>query len=193
MKQIILTTLASIFTASLCFSQDLITKKSSEDIQAKVIEVTITEIKYKKFDDQSDITYTILKSDVLMIRYKDGSKDIFTESPNTSVVNTSSSDMRFKGNQDAITNYRGKYSGAGWTTATTIVLSPLFGVIPAVACASTEPSDENLMYKDAELMKDNTYNQAYREKAHKIKKKKIWNHFAIGSGVWLLLMLLAYS
>ena len=64
MNKIILTTLLSVFTAYLGFSQDIITKKSSEDIQAKVTEITTTEIKYKKFDNQSGPNFIILKSDV---------------------------------------------------------------------------------------------------------------------------------
>lgn len=44
MKKIIFSALATIFTLANCFSQDIITKKTSEDIQAKVIEVTTTEI-----------------------------------------------------------------------------------------------------------------------------------------------------
>jgi hypothetical protein len=190
MKKIIFSALATIFTLSNCFSQDIITKKTSEDIQAKVIEVTTTEVKYKKFDNQNGPTFTLLKSDILMIRYENGSKDIFNESQNTSSANTSSSDMALKGKQDAITNYKGKNSGAGWTAATTIVLSPLFGLIPAVACASSEPSDNNLNYKEPELMKNNTYNQAYTEQAHKTKKRKVWTNYGIGSGAWLLLILL---
>ena len=190
MKKIIFSALATIFTLINCYSQDLITKRNSEDIQAKVIEVTTTEIKYKKFDNQNGPTFTLLKSDVLMIRYENGSKDIINESQNTSSTNSSSSDMALKGKQDAITNYRGKKSGAGWTAATTIVLSPLFGLIPAVACASSEPSDNNLNYKEPELMKNNTYNQAYTKQAHKTKKKKVWTNFGIASGAWILLILL---
>jgi hypothetical protein len=190
MKKIIFSALATIFTLVNCFSQDIITKKTSEDIQAKIIEVTTTEIKYKKFDNQNGPTFTLLKSDVLMIRYENGSKDIFNESQNTSSVNISTSDMAFKGKQDAITNYKGKKSGAGWTAATSIVLTPLFGLIPAVACASSEPSDDNLKYKEPELMKNNTYNQAYTEQAHTIKKRKVWTNYGIGSGAWLLLLLL---
>lgn len=190
MKKIIFSALATICTSANCFSQDIITKKTSEDIQAKVIEITTTEIKYKKFDNQNGPTFTLLKSDVLMIRYENGSKDIFNESQNTSSANTSSSDMALKGKQDAITNYMGKNSGAGWTAATTIVLSPLFGLIPAVACSSSEPSDNNLNYKEPELMKNYTYNQAYTEQAHKTKKKKVWTNYGIGSGAWLLLILL---
>lgn len=79
MKKIVFTVLTSIFTISICFSQDIMTKKSGEDIQAKVLEVTTSEIKYKKFDNQNGPTYTILKSDVVMVRYKNGTKDIFTD------------------------------------------------------------------------------------------------------------------
>ena len=86
MKKLILTVLTAIFTVSISFSQDLLTKKSGEDIQAKVLEVTTTEIKYKKFDNQSDPTYTILKSDVLIVRYKNGTKDIFTEEKKNETV-----------------------------------------------------------------------------------------------------------
>ena len=37
--------------SSIGFAQDLLTKKNGEDISAQVLEVTITEIKYKKYDD----------------------------------------------------------------------------------------------------------------------------------------------
>ena len=39
-----------IFYTSVYFAQDVITKKSGEDIKAKVLEVTTTEIKFNKFD-----------------------------------------------------------------------------------------------------------------------------------------------
>ena len=180
----------SIFTASFGFTQDIITKKSSEDIEAKVTEVTTTEIKYKKFDNQNGPIFTILKSEVLMIRYENGTKDIFTDTPNTSVSNTSSNDMLLKGKQDAIIYYKGRNSGAAWTSVTTFFFTPIIGLIPAIACASTEPSDENLNYRDAELMKNFNYYQTYTKRAHKIKKTKVWTGYGIGSGAWLLLLLL---
>jgi hypothetical protein len=187
MKQIFLTLLITIFTLSSCFSQDIITTKASDDIKVKVLEVTTSEVKYKKFDNQDGPTFSLLKSEILMIRYENGSKDVFKESQNQ---NAGASDMRMKGKQDAIINYKGKKSGAGWTAATTIVISPLFGLIPAAACAGAEPSDQNLNYKDPKLMQDSAYNQGYTEQAHKIKKRKIWTNYGISSGVWLLLILL---
>lgn len=79
MKKIILTTLSVIFTLGLCFSQDVITKKSGEEIKAKVLEVGQIEIKYKTFNNLDEPIFTISKSDILMIRYENGTKDIFTE------------------------------------------------------------------------------------------------------------------
>ncbi|CEN52518.1 conserved exported hypothetical protein [Capnocytophaga canimorsus] len=60
-------------------AQDIITTKKGEDIQAKVLEITLKEIKYKKFDNPNSPVYTLLKSDVLLVRYENGSKDIFQE------------------------------------------------------------------------------------------------------------------
>jgi hypothetical protein len=184
MKKVIVTILTSILAATFCFSQDIITMKTGEDILAKLTDVTTTEIKYKKFDNQNGPTFSILRADVLMIRYEDGSKDIFTETTNKPSVN----DIANKGIQDAMTNYKGKNSGTGWTVATTILFTPLIGIIPAVACAAKTPSDHNLDYKDAELMNDYLYNMSYKKTAHRTKKKKVWLGFGLASVLWLVIV-----
>ena len=188
-----------LFTTSI-YSQDVITKKTGDDIISKISEITQTEIKYKKFDNLQGPTFSILKSEVLMVRYENGTKDIFSETTtqtNQTTVNTqpnvevvSNEDMAEKGKEDAIANYRGAKSGAGWTAATTILFSPIIGVIPAVACSSATPSDDNLNYRDRDLMKNSTYSKAYIDQAHKTKKKKVWTSFGISSGAWALLLLL---
>jgi hypothetical protein len=129
-----------------------------------------------------------------MIRYEDGSKDMFNEASNTNNTNNSnSSDMYSRGKEDAIMNYRGKNSGAGGTGFAVALTSPLIGLIPAIACSSTEPSDENLKYTNRELMRNADYNRGYREQAHKTKRRKIWTAFGIGSAAWLLLVILLGS
>jgi len=103
MKKIIFTALTVIFALGICFSQDVITKKSGEDVQAKVLEVGLSEIKYKKFDNQNGPIFTMLKSEILMVRYENGTKNIFTES-NKSTEKTASVDgTRTKEPQAAIT------------------------------------------------------------------------------------------
>lgn len=75
--KILFISLVLILSINSCFSQDTIEVKSKEIIFAKVMEVTMTEIKYKRFDNQNGPTYTILKSAVLQIVYENGTKDIF--------------------------------------------------------------------------------------------------------------------
>jgi hypothetical protein len=179
-----------VLMTNFSFSQDLITKKNGDDFKAKVIEVTTAEIKYKKVDNLNGPLFTILKADVLSIKYENGTKDIFSEVQSTQEKNISfDADMKLKGKEDAINNYKGNNSGAAWTVGTTVLFSPLIGVIPAAVCSSSEPEEDNLMVKNPELMKNPTYNQAYKEQAHKTKKKKIWKNFGIGSAAWLLLVL----
>ena len=59
------------------FAQDLITTKNGEDIEARVLEISPKELKYKKYGNLEGPTYTINKRDVLMVRYENGDKDIF--------------------------------------------------------------------------------------------------------------------
>jgi hypothetical protein len=68
---------------SIC-SQDLIFKKTGDEIKAKVVEILKTEIKYKKFENLGGPIYSIDLSEVFMIRYENGSKDVFNTIESTS-------------------------------------------------------------------------------------------------------------
>lgn len=60
------------------YSQDVIIKVVGDSIKAKVLEISSTEIKYKKFDNLNGPTYSALKSEIYMIRYENGSRDVIT-------------------------------------------------------------------------------------------------------------------
>lgn len=79
MTKSIFTLLAFISISITAFSQDVITQKSGEDIQAKILEVNQTDVKYKKFDNQNGPTFTLLKSEVIMIKYENGTNDYFNK------------------------------------------------------------------------------------------------------------------
>jgi hypothetical protein len=83
--------LVTICLALVCynaFAQDLITKKDGTDIQAKVLEVTTNEVKYRLYEEPNGVTYTSKKSELLMIRYESGRKDIFTNSSVTDLYSS---------------------------------------------------------------------------------------------------------
>jgi hypothetical protein len=60
-------------------AQDTIVKRNNEIIPAKIIEITPTEIKYKKFSFQDGPTYVESKSDIQYVKYSNGLKEQFTE------------------------------------------------------------------------------------------------------------------
>ena len=191
-------------------AQDVITKRNGDDIEAKVLEVLDSEIKYKKFNFLDGPTYTEKKSEILLIRYENGSKDIFVEEPkkeegivennlkpkvdSDSPPTIGELDEQFDadGGADARRYYRGENSGSGWTGATAAILTPGIALIPAIICSSTVPKDYNLNYPDGTLMRDYKYADDYRRQAKKIKGRKVWTGFIVGSFSWLILYSIAY-
>ena len=91
---------------SCCFSvsaQDLITKKDGTDIQAKILEININEVKYKRFSNLEGPTFTLPKSDILVVRYENGEEEMFEESQTPVYLNTTfevSPGMRYKDYKD---------------------------------------------------------------------------------------------
>lgn len=74
----------AIFLVSLLFgyvlpAQDIITKNDGTDIQAKVMEIGQSEVKYKKFSNPDGPVYTISLSDILMITYANGEREMYND------------------------------------------------------------------------------------------------------------------
>ena len=195
MKKTLLISLTTLFCISICFSQDIITTKTGDDILAKISEIGPAEIKYKKFDNLDGPMYTMLKSEILMIRYENGTNDVFKDEQTSNAgrsLNTSNLNLYEQGQQDAESFYQG-YKGAGTGTLIVSLLSPLVGLIPAIACANTRPKDRNLMYPDADLMKNTNYYNGYLQKSRKVKSKKVWKNWFIALGVNFVLVIALQS
>ena len=67
------------FLSSLCFSQDVIITKKGEKISCKVLKVEQSQLDYKKISNLEGPTYSILKSNVASVTYKNGDVEVFTE------------------------------------------------------------------------------------------------------------------
>jgi len=77
MKKNILLLIAFIIISLLGKSQDTIIKVDGNKIPAKVIEIELNSIKYKKLDNIDGPNYNILKTEVWMVKYQNGKSDIF--------------------------------------------------------------------------------------------------------------------
>ncbi|MES2286623.1 MAG: hypothetical protein V4547_13125 [Bacteroidota bacterium] len=62
-------------------AQDTIVKRNGEKILSKIIEISETEVKYKKFDFQDGPNFIENKSDIQLIKYSNGTKDEFKFQP----------------------------------------------------------------------------------------------------------------
>lgn len=85
MKKLLRSLVAVLFVAiaHTLSAQDVITLKTGEDINVKVLEVGSADVKYKKADNPDGPSYTVSKNDVFMIKYQNGSKDVFNTTTTT--------------------------------------------------------------------------------------------------------------
>jgi len=179
-----------ILTGAGSFAQDVITKKNGEDIQAKVLEVSKDEVRYRKFDNPDGPVFILPVSDLIMIRYENGTKDLFNTEANVPADDYAepAEDMFMKGQKDATRYYKG-YKAAGTGTLILSLLSPLVGLIPAVGCSATTPKPVNLGYPSQKLFNHPDYKNGYTVRAKRIKSGKVWTNWGIAFGVNLILVL----
>ena len=196
MKNILLIILF-ICSSSIIKAQDTLSTRSGESIIAKVLEVTTNEVKYKKFDNLNGPDIIILKSDLLQIRYENGTKDDFNNIIKKEDTNNAAIDEAVQGKNDAQRFYNG-YKTAG-TIAFVSNFTPMLPIIPSLifSLASTSssniPKDINLNYPSASLMENEKYANSYRQEAMKIKKRKIWLNAGLGAGIIIVPLLILLS
>lgn len=74
---ILMTTVsASLLSAA---AQDVIVKRDGTAILSKVLEIGISEVKYKNHANPDGPTYTLSKADILSVNYENGQKDTFED------------------------------------------------------------------------------------------------------------------
>jgi len=184
MKRNALITLTILFIVKLCFSQDIITKLSGEDIQVKIIEERQYEIIYKRFNDPPQaIVKEMLNRYILMIRYENGAVSIYKDGKKVDITplpNKDSIIMIYRGEADALRCYRGYRKAEFGTFLTSGLATPLVGLIPAISLSSSPPKDKYLNSPQKELMKNSNYYFAYKLKASEMKHKKVWYGWTFG-------------
>lgn len=75
MKKLLFFTLLAGWAFTLS-AQDIIIKENGDEIKTKIIEVSSTEVKYKKFGNESGPTFVMPKSEIFMIKYANGDKEV---------------------------------------------------------------------------------------------------------------------
>lgn len=91
MKKIVLCALLSV-AISAAMAQDVIVFKNADELQVKVTAVSEDKLSYRRWDNPDGPEYTIDKSQVFYVKYRNGTKDVFykVEPAPASALNTSS-------------------------------------------------------------------------------------------------------
>lgn len=76
-RAVIVMAVLCVLSAIPALAQDKIITKKAETIEATIIEVNISDIKYRKFSNPDGPLYTILKADIASIIYANGSVEVF--------------------------------------------------------------------------------------------------------------------
>lgn len=78
MKRIYILVAFCLFEISYTCAQDIIVFKNGDEIEAKVLEVAAEEIKYKKHAFPDGPVYVGLKTDLFMIKFENGTREVFS-------------------------------------------------------------------------------------------------------------------
>lgn len=86
MKRLIMLLSALAFFAVSAAAQDFVTKRNGEDIPAIVDEVGPDYVRFRLWDEPDGVTYTVLKNEILMIRYATGRNEVFDQMSSLAVA-----------------------------------------------------------------------------------------------------------
>ena len=80
-KLFFLLTMCVVFNLS---AQDIIVKRNGDELQCRILEVSKNEVKYKRWTNQDGPAFSEKKSNIFMIKYENGEKDMIAHSSPTS-------------------------------------------------------------------------------------------------------------
>jgi hypothetical protein len=81
-----------MLTSFIAVCQDNIVKIDGSEIRAKIVKIELEVIKYKQFSNLEGATDSISKSEIFMIQYEDGTRDVFNENKSWVLIDEESSD-----------------------------------------------------------------------------------------------------
>lgn len=177
-----------ILMVQAAFAQDVIIKVSGDEIKANVLEITLTQIIYSLPDTTLNEKHSILKSEVFMVRFANGTKEVFQENLPLISETADPAAMYLRGQQDARLYYKGE--GALWGAAATMIL---VGPAGPVVIGAVKPKAHRNVVPSHALLADVNYVRGYEKQAHKRKIGKAAVGAGIGTGIMVAFLVIALA
>ncbi|GAA3998335.1 hypothetical protein GCM10022408_06410 [Hymenobacter fastidiosus] len=168
-------------------AQDVILRTDGEEFPARVLTIRPEKISFVLPANPAD-TLFLNTSDVFMIRYANGTKEMLHTSTYAAAAATpaplTSEQARTQGQRDARKYF--KAPGAFWGTfGATVVSLPIGGaggIAAGAAIAATRPATSNLIVPDQALLQNPAYLSGYQRQAQRKKLGQAAAGFGAGLG-----------
>ncbi|SIT88398.1 hypothetical protein [Pontibacter indicus] len=196
-----------VLIATLGYSQDLIVKKSGEELIGKIVKVGEDTIHYRMLSEEKGPLRFVLRGDVASMQFAtqpSSQQRQLSQLPQTTdeyASNTTAvpatagtprtytqEELMYQGRHDALLYYKGQ--GPLWGTAGATFLFPPVGLVTGIVTAAVPPSVDNMFHPNYQLMKEPVYRDAFKKQAHKRKVGKAAAGFGIGFGSLIALALM---
>ena len=106
-----------LFSTNQGIAQDVIVLRNGDEIKAKILEIKQIEITYKNWANIDGPTYTKSKAEIFMIKYSNGTKDVFEVDKTTAGTFSNTTSKQFIG-----TWYDKRYNGT--SNRSMIIITP---------------------------------------------------------------------
>ena len=133
----------------------------------------------------TDPTFSINKEGALLNTHNNFMKDSINLLNNSVSKATAMVTSYFHGVDDADDCYQARKSGKGLILVSTLVGSPVVGLISTIACSSTSPKRKNLDIPNSTYVGNESYMAGYKSESHFIKKHHTWQCFVGASVIWV--------
>ncbi|MCB2406698.1 hypothetical protein [Hymenobacter lucidus] len=161
---------------------DVILHIDGREVNARVLVITPADISYLPVDTVASDTLHVAASQVFLIRYANGTKEVIQHAP--AAPSLSGADARSMGMLDARKNFRAP--GAFWGTfGATVAYAPV-GLVVGTVIAASRPSPVNIITSDRALLQNPDYMSGYRRQAQRQKLGKAAAGFGTGLGTVLV-------
>lgn len=166
-------------------AQDFIYTTDGGRIKAKVVRILPELIEYSSLNDTSSrLIVKIDKAQVSRIEYENGTRDVFSnelQGGEFKGLTMSEQAIADANMQSKIAFRRQKISTCIWTA-----LNPTYGLI-AVGVHTIPPVYDRGFYNTdrPNYQSQSEYNFTYLEQMRRNRRKKVWEGFGIGSGIFL--------
>lgn len=187
-------------------AQDSLFSKKDVVTPCKILQISPIDIRYKRFDNLNGPDYVVKRADYSFVIFENRTVEYLeTETElETSAIQDASPPIEYvkntktaptentyyKGYLDAERFYKVRQSTGTVVTLSTLILTPLYGLIPVTIIALSKPNITSYVMLKPDEFKSPEYRLGFEQQAASMKRKRVWRNYGIVSGVYVAVYLI---